>query len=157
MWRASGGKFDRERLAPLLERALNGRFVLVEASPERPSMLIKDVGSGLSKPAEYWLARSIGNRVEDQPDYDYGKWIANFYRQVVTQGRAQPRQRRRGHQLAAAVAPELPLSAAAGAVQRRGQLNHADGGVAGRSGHQSPRQTGLGSRRRLRAARRESM
>ena len=37
MWRASGGKFDRERLAPLLERALNGRFVLVEASPERPS------------------------------------------------------------------------------------------------------------------------
>ena len=85
-WRASGGKFDRERLAPLLERALNGRFVLVEASPERPSMVIKDVGSGLSKPAEYWLARSIGNRVEDQPDYDYGKWIANYYRDVVTQG-----------------------------------------------------------------------
>jgi hypothetical protein len=86
MWRASGGKFDRERLAPLLERALNGRFVLVEANPERPAMVIKDVGSGLSKPAEYWLARSIGNRVEDQPDYDYGKWIASFYRQVVTKG-----------------------------------------------------------------------
>ena len=85
-WRDSDGKFDRERLAPLLERALNGRFVLVEASPERPAMVIKDVGSGLSKPAEYWLARSIGNRVEDQPDYDYGKWIANYYRDVVTRG-----------------------------------------------------------------------
>lgn len=85
-WRASGGTFDRERLAPLLERALHGRFVLVEATPDRPSMLIKDVGSGLSKPAEYWLARSIGNRVEDQPDYDYGKWIANYYRDVITQG-----------------------------------------------------------------------
>lgn len=85
-WRASGGTFDRERLAPLLERALNGRFVLVEATPDRPSMLIKDVGSGLSKPAEYWLARSIGNRIEDQPDYDYGKWIADYYRDVVTQG-----------------------------------------------------------------------
>lgn len=86
MWSTSGGKYDRERLAPLLERALNGRFVLVEASPDRPSLVIKDVGGGLSKPAEYWLARSIGNRVEDQPDYDYGKWIADFYRQVITTG-----------------------------------------------------------------------
>jgi hypothetical protein len=80
------GKFDRERLAPLLARALKGRFVLVEASPDRPSLLIKDVGRGLTKPAEYWLARSIGNRVEDQPDHDYGKWVAGFYRRVVATG-----------------------------------------------------------------------
>jgi hypothetical protein len=86
VWRACGGKFDRNRLAPILERALNGRFVLVEAHPERPAMIIKDVGSGLSKPAEYWLARSIGNRVEDQPDYDYGKWVASYYRDVIAKG-----------------------------------------------------------------------
>ena len=85
-WRACGGRFDRERLAPVLERALNGRFVLVEAFPDRTAMIIKDVGSGLSKPAEYWLARSIGNRVEDQPDYDYGKWIAAYYRDVIARG-----------------------------------------------------------------------
>src|SRR5438552_12879 len=36
IWSASGGKFDRKRLAPLLERALNGRFVLVEAARDRP-------------------------------------------------------------------------------------------------------------------------
>jgi hypothetical protein len=86
IWEASDGQFDRERLAPLLERALNGRFVMVEASPEKPSLVIKDVGSGLTKPAEYWLARSIGNRVEDQPDYDYGKWVAGHYRKVVAAG-----------------------------------------------------------------------
>ena len=86
LWSGSGGKFDRERLAPLLARALKGRFVLVEASPDRPSLVIKDVGGGLTKPAKYWLARSIGNRVEDQPDYDYGKWIAGFYRRVVATG-----------------------------------------------------------------------
>jgi len=86
LWSASGGKFDRERLAPLLERALNGRFVLVEAVPDKPSLVIKDVGGGLTKPAKYWLGRSIGNRVEDQPDYDYGRWIADFYRQVLTTG-----------------------------------------------------------------------
>jgi len=86
MWRASGGRFDRERLAPLLERALNGRFVLVEASPDRPSLLIKDIGSGLRRPAQHWLARSIGNRVEDQPDYAYGKWVAGTYRDVLNRG-----------------------------------------------------------------------
>ena len=86
MWSATGGKLDRERLTPLLARALNGRFVMVEASPDRPSLVIKDVGGGLTKPAEYWLARSIGNRVEDQPDYEYGKWVAGFYRRVVATG-----------------------------------------------------------------------
>ncbi len=88
MWHASGGKFDRERLAPLLERALNGRFVLVEAPPDSPSLVIKDIGSGLRKPAHHWLSRSIGNRVEDQPDYAYGKWVAGSYRDVLTQGRS---------------------------------------------------------------------
>jgi len=86
MWSESNGKYDRERLAPLLEGRLNGRFVLVEASPTQPALVLKGVGGGLSKPAEYWLARSIGHRVEDQPDYDYGKWIAKFYRKVIAKG-----------------------------------------------------------------------
>jgi hypothetical protein len=86
MWRASGGKFDRERLSAVLERALNGRYVLVEAKPERSALLIKAVGSGLTKPAEYWLARSIGKRLEDQPDYDFGKWAAAYYRDVIAKG-----------------------------------------------------------------------
>jgi len=83
MWRASDGKFDRERLTPLLERALSGRFVLVQAIADSPSLVIKDIGSGLRRPAQHWLARSIGNRVEDQPDYAYGKWVAGTYRDVL--------------------------------------------------------------------------
>src|SRR5262249_8019831 len=86
LWHASGGKFDRDRLTPLLERALHGRYVLVEAAADRPSLLIKDIGSGLRRPAQHWLARSIGNRVEDQPDYAYGKWVAGTYRDVLTKG-----------------------------------------------------------------------
>jgi hypothetical protein len=86
MWHASGGKFDRERLAPILERALNGRFVLAEAASDRPSLLIKDIGSGLRRPAHHWLSRSIGLRIEDQPDYAYGKWVAHAYRAVLNRG-----------------------------------------------------------------------
>jgi hypothetical protein len=86
MWAESNGRFCRQRMAPFLERGLNGRFVLVESSPTTPALVLKDVGGGLSKPAEYWLARSIGHRVEDQPDYDYGRWIAKFYRKVIASG-----------------------------------------------------------------------
>lgn len=88
-WSACQGKFDRERMSAVLERALNGRYVLVEANPERSALLIKEVGSGLTKPAEYWLTRSIGNRLEDQPDYEFGKWAADYYRDVIAKG--QPR------------------------------------------------------------------
>ena len=86
VWSEASGKFDGERVLPMLENVLNGRFVLVEASTSSPALVIKDVGPGLAKPAEYWLARSIGNRVEDQPDYAYGKWIAGLYRQVLNNG-----------------------------------------------------------------------
>jgi hypothetical protein len=83
IWSDSGGKYDRERLHPLLEKALDGRFVVAEAKEDRSELVIKDIGSGLRKPAQHWLSRSIGLRVEDQPDYAYGKWVAGSYRDVL--------------------------------------------------------------------------
>jgi hypothetical protein len=86
IWSETEGVFDASRLHPLLERALDGRFVLVEARTDSSNLLIKDIGSGLRKPAQHWLARSIGLRVEDQPDYAYGKWVARSYRDVINSG-----------------------------------------------------------------------
>ena len=85
-WSDCNGKYDRERLATLLDTAVNGRFVLVEANKASPSLYIKDVGSGFTAVGKYWLSRSIGLRVEDQPDYAYGKWIAEHYRHVLATG-----------------------------------------------------------------------
>jgi hypothetical protein len=82
IWSDSGGKYDRERLHPLLEKALDGRFVVAE-SKNGPDLMIKDVGSGMRGAARHWLSRSIGLRVEDQPDYAYGKWVAGSYRNVL--------------------------------------------------------------------------
>jgi hypothetical protein len=84
-WADSEGRYDRERLHPIIQRAVNGRFVLVESSPASPTLRIKDVG-GMGNVANYWLSRSIGLRVEDQPDYAYGKWVATPYRQVLNTG-----------------------------------------------------------------------
>ena len=82
-WADCGGKFDPERLQPVIQKALGGRFVLFEAARDSPSVHVKDVGGGLGKSAGYWLSRTKGLRVEDQPDYAYGKWVAQAYREVL--------------------------------------------------------------------------
>jgi hypothetical protein len=86
VWSDCSGRYDRERLHPLMERALKGRFVLVESAEGASNLTIKDIGCGLTKPAEYWLSRSIGLRVEDQPDCAFGEWVAQSYRRVFSTG-----------------------------------------------------------------------
>jgi hypothetical protein len=85
-WSESGGKYDRERLSPVLDKALDRRFVLVEAAGNSSSLYFKDVGRGLTTLAEFWLSHATTLRVEDQPDYAYGKWVSSIYREVLASG-----------------------------------------------------------------------
>jgi len=82
-WSECDGKFNSERLRPVLQEALNGRFFLVESEAGSPTLWVKDVGSGFQKHSTYWLSRTKGLRVEDQPDLAYGKWVSELYRQVA--------------------------------------------------------------------------
>jgi hypothetical protein len=83
-WAECDGVYDQNRLLPVLQNATNGRFFLVEAAASSPSIMIRDIGNGFTRDAGYWLGRTIGHRVEDQPDYAYGKWLAEVYGKVVT-------------------------------------------------------------------------
>lgn len=82
-WSDCGGTYDAERIRPVMQKALNGRFVLFEAQQGSPSVYVKEVGKGFGQAGGYWLTRTKGLRVEDQPDYAYGKWVAQAYREVV--------------------------------------------------------------------------
>jgi hypothetical protein len=82
-WSECGGRYDRERIGPLLDNALDQRFVLVEAATGSPSVYFKDVGRGLTKLVAFWHSQTINLRVEDQPDYAYGKWVSSLYREVM--------------------------------------------------------------------------
>ncbi|MGE3064986.1 MAG: hypothetical protein AB7K67_05345 [Hyphomicrobiaceae bacterium] len=114
-WHDSKGRLDRERINRLLETGVNGRFVVVESGPAMPGLTIREVGPGLGKSAEYWLSRTIGLRVEDQPDYAYGKWVAKLYRDVLKTGApgleevdaviAWPQQERRGYRYRRLILP----------------------------------------------------
>lgn len=82
-WTACDGIYDRERLHPMLQKAINGRFFLVEASSNTQSLLVREVGEGYTGDARYWLTRTKGLRVEDQPDHAYGQWVTTHYREVA--------------------------------------------------------------------------
>jgi hypothetical protein len=85
-WSATQGRYDPEVIRPSLQKALDDRFVLIDAPSGSRNLLINDVGSGLTRLAEYWLSRARGLRVEDQPDYAYGKWVAQLYQQALSCG-----------------------------------------------------------------------
>ena len=82
-WSECSGKYDRERLHRLLNEALHGRYMLVEPMAQSPGLLVKEIGTGFNNHAVRWLSRIRGLRVEDQPDYAYGQWIASLYREVL--------------------------------------------------------------------------
>ena len=82
-WSACSGKYDRERLHRLLNEALHGRYMLVEPMAQSPGLLVKEIGTGFNNHAVRWLSQIRGLRVEDQPDYAYGQWIAGLYREVL--------------------------------------------------------------------------
>jgi hypothetical protein len=77
-WSECSGKYDRERLHRLLDEALQ-----VEPMAQSPGLLVKEIGTGFNNHATRWLSRIKGLRVEDQPDYAYGQWIASLYREVL--------------------------------------------------------------------------
>jgi len=82
-WSECEGIFDPERLRPLLQQALSGRYILVQSDASSPTLWVKDVGRGFQQHSTYWLSRTKGLRVEDQPDLAYGKWVSELYRRVA--------------------------------------------------------------------------
>jgi hypothetical protein len=75
------------RIQPILDHGLQGRYTYVSAASDLKHLIIKTVGSGFAKEATYWLQRSIGTRLEDQPDQAFGAWVADAYRETMRSGR----------------------------------------------------------------------
>jgi hypothetical protein len=87
IWTDTFGSDDRERLWRITRQALKGRYALLEV-PERSSQIVfREVGPGFLSLNDDWRARSSGLRLEDQPDYSYGKWLTSTYHDAALSGR----------------------------------------------------------------------
>lgn len=86
-WSGMGGVFDYERYHQIIHRDFAGRYSLFLArSCDDDDLHIHDVGTGLAPEANFWYARCLGRKVEDQADPTYGTWQAGAYRQALALG-----------------------------------------------------------------------
>jgi hypothetical protein len=72
--------YDSAALAGTLAGALHQRFMIVESTDDR--LTIVEVGAGLEMFGPVWREKAHGLRLEDLPDYDYGCWVQGMYRHV---------------------------------------------------------------------------
>jgi hypothetical protein len=79
-WIDCGHIYDAA-LASTLARTLRERFLAVEPTDDR--LTIVDVGAGLEMFAPSWREKARGLRIEELPDYDYGRWVEGMYRRVL--------------------------------------------------------------------------
>jgi len=80
-WIDSTQVYDSATLADVLPESLRGRFMLVQ--PVDGRLTITDVGSGFEIFGETWQENARGLPMEEQPDYDYGRWSQGIYRDVL--------------------------------------------------------------------------
>jgi hypothetical protein len=79
-WTDSNRVFDSTTMAGTLLDTLHARFMVVEAVDGR--LTIFDVGSGFESYGKAWRENARGLPVEEQPDYDYGRWVKGMFHSV---------------------------------------------------------------------------
>jgi hypothetical protein len=72
--------------ARMLPAPLCDRFVLLMEDDNR-ELRVCDFGSTMMSRSPQWQRRARGRRVDDLPDWSYGQWVADAYREVRRSGR----------------------------------------------------------------------
>lgn len=71
--------------AQMLPAPLCDRYVLL-AEDDNRELRVCDFGSLMMVRSPQWQRRARGRRVDDMPDWNYGRWVADAYRQVQRSG-----------------------------------------------------------------------
>ncbi len=89
-WRMSFGYFDSSVIPFAARHQLLSRMIIVGVKPRQPEPVFRFVGEGHRNwLPPHFLAVAIGEKIENQPDKDYGGWVSEFYKHVAVSG--QPR------------------------------------------------------------------
>jgi hypothetical protein len=88
-YRASEGSVDLLQRQEVLADVLQGRFLIVERPGRDDTLLIRAIGSGYRAFDTSWSAKSAGLPLDEQPDVDYGTWLAKGYLGVLARKQAQ--------------------------------------------------------------------
>ena len=83
-WRMSFGVFGPNVISLAVNHRLFSRMMVIGVKPREGDPVFRFIGD-----AHRWLGRnfyasSIGDKVQDQPDKEYGEWVSEFYKSVAT-------------------------------------------------------------------------
>jgi hypothetical protein len=88
-WRMSFGSFDPTVISFAIKHQLLSRMMVVGVGPRRKDPVFRFIGDGFKWLETDYQFYGIGESIENQPDKEYGLWVAEFYKSVARTG--QPR------------------------------------------------------------------
>jgi hypothetical protein len=88
-WRMSFGHFDPSVISFAIKHQLLSGMMVVGVQPRRQDPIFRFIGD-----EHNWLGKSynvsgIGEKLENQPDKEFGSWVSEYYKSVASSG--QPR------------------------------------------------------------------
>jgi hypothetical protein len=86
-WSACGTPSGQRQLMQMLERALGNRYVVVKPDPTDAKIVFDEFGGGLYADFDVWRACAVGAPIEEQPDRQYGRWVAEAYTDALRSGK----------------------------------------------------------------------
>ncbi|MGI9425101.1 MAG: hypothetical protein ACR2PA_18035 [Hyphomicrobiaceae bacterium] len=89
LWKSHAGHYHAEAYRAALHDLNCGRHLVLGRSLTSSDFVFHEIGRGVSLYDESWRGRAVGGRLQDQPDFALGKWVANAYEQTLQEG--QPR------------------------------------------------------------------
>jgi len=85
-WRMSFGSFDPTVISFAIKHQLLSRMMIVAVKPRSADPIFRFIGDGFNWLTSDFQFRGIGERIESQPDKEYGEWVAEFYKFVAESG-----------------------------------------------------------------------
>lgn len=83
-WRVSFGRFDPNIISLAMRQGLLPRMMVIGVKPRNPEPMFRFIGDGHRWLGNEYPVVSLGDRVESQPDKEYGAWVSEFYKSVAT-------------------------------------------------------------------------
>jgi hypothetical protein len=78
---------QKSALFTIADDRLHGRYTISTADGNLSNLIMGHVGDGHASAANYWLKRSIGQRMSDLPDTALGSWTTEAHLDVAKSGR----------------------------------------------------------------------
>lgn len=85
-WRMSFARFDHSVIPFAVQHRLLSRLMIVGVKPPGADPVFRFIGDGFNWTDDAYQFDAIGQRVQHQPDRDYGGWVSEFYKAVALTG-----------------------------------------------------------------------